>query len=188
MDRCLDESRIDAGTHGQMLQLLTVFVLLSLSELVLLIMFLNLHWGLTLFWVLMSGLAGVWFIRRQGNNVMAEMRRAVAEDRLPADVMIEAFLVLLAGSLLIAPGIITDVIGVSILVKPFRRHYRRYFVDWLKRRFRITSIRFGDSREIVEGEVVGTGKETRANGKAPEFIDPSDDVQVLPQQESSRWQ
>jgi UPF0716 protein FxsA len=179
--------RVEKGIYRQMLQLLTVFVLLSLSELVLLIMFFNLHWGLTLLWLLASGLFGTWFIRQQGNTVLRDMRQAVAEDRLPADVMIEGFLVLFAGGLLIVPGIITDIVGISILVRPLRRYYRRWFVDWLKRRFRITTIRFGDGNDIVEGEVVRPGKRTRTNENGTAADDRLPAAPLLSEQEGTRW-
>ncbi len=137
-------------------RLVTLFILLPLADLVLTIMLLRMHWGLTLLWVLLSGILGAWYVRRQGTRVLRQLHDSMNENRLPTDVLIEGALVVAAGALLIAPGLITDVIGLSILFKPCRSWYRKRFVAWIKSRVQVRTFQMGHGNhpEILDATVV----------------------------------
>ncbi|MDG1808854.1 MAG: FxsA family protein, partial [Pirellulaceae bacterium] len=63
-------------------RLLLLFILLPLSDLVLIWMLLKLDVGLTVLWIVVSGLIGAWYVRRQGIQVMDELRKTLAENQL----------------------------------------------------------------------------------------------------------
>lgn len=65
--------------------------------------------------------AGLAILRFQGFSMLLRARRALIEGKEPAGPIIEGVAVLLAGLLLIIPGMITDVLGFLLLIPPFRR-------------------------------------------------------------------
>lgn len=137
-------------------QLFLVFVLVPLSDLVILIMLLRVHWALTLLWILVSATAGAWFVRRQGLAVVNRLREALGRNEMPTDVLADGLLLLFAGALLITPGLLTDLFGFSILVPLCRKLYRRWLMAWLKRHITIRTFVPEDRRrsDVVDGEVV----------------------------------
>ncbi len=137
-------------------RLFLLFVLLPLADLVLIWMLLQIHVSLTVLWILVSGLVGAWYVRRQGMEVLADIRASVEENRVPTNILVEGGIVILAGGLLITPGILTDLLGFSMLIKPCRRWYRRRFLAWLKKKVSITTYSPGQPAQddILDGEVV----------------------------------
>jgi UPF0716 protein FxsA len=112
--------------------LTALFVGLPLLDTVALVM-LGSHIG---FWttvalVLVSGVAGAWLMKRQGMMVWLGIRRDFSEGRIPTDGLMDAAMLLVAGGMLIAPGFLTDFVGMSLLLPPVRAALRvvlrRYF-------------------------------------------------------------
>jgi UPF0716 protein FxsA len=77
--------------------------------------------GVPLALVLVSGLCGAWLMRTAGQRVTGGWRAAVAEQRSPDDSVLSGALLLLGCALLIMPGVISDVFGLSLLIPGFRR-------------------------------------------------------------------
>ena len=75
----------------------------------------------TLALVIGSAILGLFVVRLQGFAVFGRMRETIAEGRPPVLPMTEGALLLLAGVLLILPGLIGDTIGLLLLVPPLRR-------------------------------------------------------------------
>ena len=59
------------------------------------------------------------------------MRGELRSGRIPADAMIDGFLLVAAAIFLIAPGVLTDVVGIALLLPPVRGvdEARRDLVD-----------------------------------------------------------
>ena len=139
-------------------QLFLLFVLVPLAEIVLIVMLLRANWMLALLITLVSGFIGAWYVRRQGTHVLQQMRRSLDQNKVPTEIFIEGFLVLIAGVLLITPGLITDIIGFSLLIKPCRSWYRRRFVSWLKNKVQVHTYSMGQAvnqPDVLDAEVVG---------------------------------
>ena len=79
----------------------------------------------TLLLLLLDAVAGSWLLKHQGRSAWRRFNQALAERRLPAKEVADGFLVILGGSLLIAPGFITDVFGILFLLPPTRAVARR---------------------------------------------------------------
>lgn len=72
--------------------------------------------GATLLWVLGTGLLGLVLIQRQGFSMLQQLQLKMAENRSPFAVLKTGMWWLLAGVLLMIPGLITDALAVPCLV------------------------------------------------------------------------
>ena len=97
----------------------------------------------TLAGVFLTGAVGAALAKREGLRVLVETQRALAEGRVPAEGVLGAVLVLAGGLLLIAPGVLTDVVGLLLLVPPTRRLIARGLGRWLERKVRDGTIHVG---------------------------------------------
>lgn len=71
--------------------------------------------------ILLTGTAGSFFARREGFSVWRRLNERLAKGQLPGQEMMDGVLILLAGALLITPGVLTDVVGFLALLPPSRR-------------------------------------------------------------------
>ncbi len=108
--------------------LFVLFALVPLSELYLLLRVGGaLGAAPTLGLVLLTAALGSWLVRREGLATVQRLRAQLAAGQPPAEPMLEAACLLIAGALLLTPGFLTDAVGFSLLVPPLRRSLiRRY--------------------------------------------------------------
>jgi UPF0716 protein FxsA len=111
--------------------LIALFIGMPILELALLI---KLHgavgFGPTVLLVLATGIAGAALVRRQGIAILFKIQQETANGNLPAPQMIDGVMIVVAGALLVTPGIITDLAGFALLV-PFVRERIRF---WLRKK------------------------------------------------------
>lgn len=94
----------------------------------------------TILLVLITGAVGAWFARLEGARVIQRWQEAMARQQLPKDGLVDGLLIFVGGVLLITPGVLTDVAGLS-MVMPLTR---RPIADMLRRWF---------ERQIASGRV-----------------------------------
>ena len=115
-----------------LLRLLLLFTLVPLVELVLLFIVADYtSWQFTLALVLVTGVVGAALARHQGVRCWRRVHEEIAAGRLPGDPLVDALMILVAGALLVTPGVLTDLVGFALLAPLFRRLVK----NWLKRRF-----------------------------------------------------
>lgn len=76
--------------------------------------------GLTLLWVLVSGIAGVAVIQSQGWTMLQRLQARVAQDSSPFGVLKSGMWGVLAGLLLVFPGVLTDGAALLCLILAWR--------------------------------------------------------------------
>jgi UPF0716 protein FxsA len=81
--------------------------------------------------LLLLSIVGVWLTKHEGLSVISRIRRQLDAGRMPTNELIDGGLVLTGGLLLIAPGFVTDGLGLLLLFPPTRVVARRI----AKRRF-----------------------------------------------------
>ena len=96
----------------------------------------------TLGLVLLTGAAGAWIARLQGLSVLGRIQRELAEGRLPGAELVEGALVLAGGLLLLTPGLLTDLMGLSLMVPAFRSAVRAWLIRRLERLVREGKVHF----------------------------------------------
>lgn len=84
----------------------------------------------TLLLLLLDAFLGSWLLKHEGRSAWRRFNQALAERRLPGKEVADGFLVILGGALLIAPGFITDVFGILLLVPATRAIARRILRRW----------------------------------------------------------
>ena len=117
--------------------LLTAFILMPILELAVL---LEVHqavgFGPTIAIVIITGVVGAFLAKAQGLIVVSQIRRDLAEGRMPAPRLMEGVMILIAGVLLITPGLITDTIGFLLLVPAVRSAIRTWLRTKLEEKIR----------------------------------------------------
>jgi len=104
-----------------MLWVLLLLVVAPLVELYVIIQVADVIGGWqTIALLVVEGMIGAWLLKRQGLSVLGRVSEAVEAGRVPGKELVDGFLILLAGTLMLAPGFITDVIGYLLLIPPTR--------------------------------------------------------------------
>jgi len=129
-------------------RLFLAFTLIPLVEFYLLVK-VGEHIGLvwTVLVVLFTGWLGALLARREGLRVFIQFQKEIQSGKLPGDTILEGVLVLASGILLITPGFLTDITGLTLLIPPARQ----WFARWLKERYR-RKLRM--DRGIIDVEVI----------------------------------
>jgi hypothetical protein len=87
--------------------------------------------------------------KQQGLIAFRRIREDFARGRLPTAAALDAVMILFAGVMLLTPGVLTDIAGLSLLFPPVRRRYREWLVQWLKSRFPFQPVPSGDGKPSV---------------------------------------
>jgi UPF0716 protein FxsA len=117
------------------LRLLLLFTVVPLVELFLLVKLGTvIGIGPTVLIVICTGVLGAALARWQGLGVLRRVSDDLAQGRLPADALIDGLLILIAGAVLLTPGLITDALGFVLLVPQGRALVRRTVAARLERR------------------------------------------------------
>ncbi len=124
-----------------LLGLFFLFTLVPLVELYLLIR-LGTYVGAvdTIAIVIGTGVAGGLLAKSQGLAVLDRMRAELNQGRLPAESLFDGLLILIAGAMLVTPGLLTDGLGLLLLIPWSRQGIK----SWLKRKMQ---------EKISEGEI-----------------------------------
>jgi UPF0716 protein FxsA len=123
--------------------LVALFVGLPLLELwVLLLIGDRIGWPPTILLVFVTGVVGAGLARSQGFQTLAAIQRDMAAGIMPAPRLMDGVMILVAGAMLITPGILTDVCGFLLLVPATRQIIRNYLRIKLEKKMREGSVSF----------------------------------------------
>ncbi|MCP4189233.1 MAG: FxsA family protein [Planctomycetaceae bacterium] len=123
------------------MRLILLFVMVPLIELFILLKLADLITGWRTFAiVVITGVVGATLARHQGWNVIRRLQHETRSGQLPTTTLVDALMIFVAGALLITPGILTDVVGFSLLVPMFRAIYRRWLMTWFRKRVQVQGV------------------------------------------------
>lgn len=112
-----------------MLLFVFVFVIAPLAELYGIIQVSHATGVLAALGLLVLGaLFGAWLIKHEGLRVLRRFLEQIAAKGTPSTEVADAVVIVVAGSLFIAPGFISDVAALILLIPPVRRAAGRYLV------------------------------------------------------------
>jgi UPF0716 protein FxsA len=84
--------------------------------------------------VLTTALTGAYIISLQSLAVVTRTLEAASEGRPPVEPVLDGLFLMVAGALLLTPGLLTDIVALALLVPPVRRAVARASVRWILRR------------------------------------------------------
>jgi UPF0716 protein FxsA len=82
-----------------------------------------------------DAILGSLLLRHQGRGAWRRFNEALAQRRFPAREVADGLMIAIGGTLLLAPGFITDIFGLILLIPPTRAVVRRFLGLYLGRRF-----------------------------------------------------
>lgn len=86
--------------------------------------------------VIITGVVGAWFARSQGRQVLNKIQQQTSQGQLPANDMIQGLMILIGGILLVTPGILTDIVGLSLVFpltrKLFVSRFKKFFAQGMR--------------------------------------------------------
>jgi UPF0716 protein FxsA len=128
--------------------LAVLFLLVPIAELYVIIQVgeaIGLGWTVVL--LIADSVLGAVLVRSQGRAVWRRFNEALAQARVPHREIVDGVLVVVGGALLLTPGFLTDIVGVTFLLPPTRAVIRRFLIRRLGRRAQVRTTRGYD----VEG-------------------------------------
>ncbi len=116
-----------------LLKLFILFTLIPAVELYLLIKLGSFIGGFNTFLlVIATGFFGAWLAKMEGMNTMLKVRASMNQGLMPGEDLIDALIILVAGIVLITPGLLTDCAGL-LMLWPVSRNV---FKEFLRKKFR----------------------------------------------------
>ena len=148
---------------GRLALLFVVVPLLELALLILMGQWVG-TWP-TISLVVFTGVTGAWLARTEGLRTMWRLRHDLAKGRVPGQAIMDGMAVLAGGALLLTPGILTDLVGFSLLVPRTRRVIQKRIMARLERRIQ---------EGAVQVKVAGGQMWARPSGVTPSDVMPTD--------------
>ncbi len=118
------------------IKLFILFTLIPVLELAILIKIGTIIGTLnTVILVIGTALLGAFLVKMEGLNVMYRFQRNLLEGVFPAEEIFDGAMLLVAGALLITPGVITDIIGFLLVFPASRKIIKSIIRRYIERNF-----------------------------------------------------
>ncbi|MDA0837060.1 MAG: FxsA family protein [Planctomycetota bacterium] len=118
------------------LKLLCLFIVIPLVELYLLLSIgkatdsLLLPIGM----VLLTAVVGATLVKAQGKKAFDDIKAELSIGSLPGDALLDGLLILMAGALFLTPGLLTDLLAITLALPITRSFYRARLKGWCKKK------------------------------------------------------
>jgi UPF0716 protein FxsA len=106
--------------------LVTLFIVVPLVEIYVIIQVgqaIGPWWTILL--LILDSILGSWLIRHEGSRAWRALRQALDSGRMPAKELADGALILIGGTLMLAPGFVTDGFGILMILPVTRPLFRR---------------------------------------------------------------
>jgi len=116
-------------------KLFVLFVVVPASELMLLIKITEAtDLSTTIMIILITGIIGATLAKQQGLQALMRIQQSLQQGKMPADEIVDGLMILIAGVVLITPGLLTDTAGFLLLIPPCRSFIKKFVVKSFKKR------------------------------------------------------
>lgn len=119
---------------GRLFFIFSTVTLLELAILVPLAQWMGI--GATILLVLATGVLGAWLARREGLRALQRFREQANQGKAPTEPMLDGVAILAAAIFLMTPGVLTDILGVVLLLPigrvPLKKYLRQKGNAWFK--------------------------------------------------------
>ncbi|MBS4537393.1 FxsA family protein [Clostridium sp. D2Q-11] len=108
-------------------KLILLFTLTPIVELYILFQIAKVtSFSATLLLVLLTGIAGAYLAKSEGKIIITRIKTEINQGRMPGNELINGLCVLIGGAFLLTPGILTDVVGFSLVIPMTRTIFKAY--------------------------------------------------------------
>lgn len=87
--------------------------------------------------IFLTAIIGIYFVRRQGLNLLFSAQRNMSQGIFPKDEVKGGIFLLVSGLLLITPGFFTDIVGFMVFFKPVQNFLtqaaKRFFTSRIRK-------------------------------------------------------
>jgi UPF0716 protein FxsA len=90
----------------------------------------------TVMLIIVTGIAGYYLARSEGKVVISSINRELSRGRIPSDDLLTGVSILIGGIFLVVPGILTDIIGITMILPGTRDLYKKYIKKKLEYKIR----------------------------------------------------
>ncbi len=87
----------------------------------------------TLLIIVLTAVIGAYLSKREGLKTLFRIRDSLRQGSMPAEHLVDALLILVAGLLLLTPGFLTDITGFLLLLPVTRRAFKRWIANRMKK-------------------------------------------------------
>lgn len=74
--------------------------------------------------VFATGVAGAYLAKSEGRIILTRLKLEVSEGRMPGNQLLNGACVLIGGALLLTPGLVTDILGFSLVLPGTREIFK----------------------------------------------------------------
>lgn len=75
--------------------------------------------------IILTAFAGAYLARMEGTRTLLQIRASLDQGVMPAEEMVDALIIFLAGVVLLTPGFITDAAGLLLLIPASRGWFKK---------------------------------------------------------------
>ena len=123
-------------SNAMFFKLFLLFTIIPIIELTLLVQ-IGMKIGIvyTILLVLGTAFVGAYMAKMEGLGVIVRFQKSMMEGIFPAEELIDGAMLLVAGALLVTPGILTDSIGFLLVIPSTRAIIKGWLKRYLKGKF-----------------------------------------------------
>jgi len=86
--------------------------------------------------IILTGIAGASLAKSQGAQIIYNIRTAMSRGEVPGRELLQGAMVLAGGIMLLTPGFLTDLFGLSLLLPMSRKFFTDMALNYFKKKFR----------------------------------------------------
>ena len=88
--------------------------------------------------LLLDSIIGGWLMKREGIAALRRFQNKLSTGQLPENELVDGFLSLFGGALMLTPGFLSDLLGIALLLPPVRAVLRPLIKRQVGRRIVLT--------------------------------------------------
>ena len=127
-------------------------------------------WLNTIGLLILLSIIGIWVVKRQGLGIMATLSEGAQRREVPTGKLMDRFLMVVGGVLLVMPGFVTAAIGLLLFLPPVRALIRGFAAKRVQTTMATGRWTYGTVQDVTSREVRDdAGPPTPPSSSPPEI-------------------
>jgi UPF0716 protein FxsA len=102
--------------------------------------------------VVLTALIGLLLVRAEGRHTLSKIQRKLSAGELPTDELLDGGLLIAAAAFLLTPGLVTDLVGILLVLPP-----TRYPIRVLLKKYVVVPYADAKASGMISGQVYSGG-------------------------------